>query len=295
MSAPTRSRRRATWFVLPCIFFAFFGCSAPTREPVRHELTEVDFFNELDAGGSSRRYRQREDFKQRYIDVAALGDKGFLPAKVAAKVLLSRYPKFTYDKAALTELLSAAQLGNDSAACALWVIMLRRDKEYPELNHSVLRPLVKRASANGHGGCMTVEALDYLEGRDGYQKNQEKAHQLLLKAATQGHFYAQLAIARRISKWPRRDDWNDIKRVEANLCWLAMADQHGIAHFQIYVSGVDMASILGEPEYDVKEENRPILKKLSNDWATPPPEGRAKFSPPASQCIELERKATNDH
>jgi hypothetical protein len=283
-------------WVLIALAAASGGCSAQRPQvPVKFELTELDFYNELATWSeNSRRYPYpiTENFKQRYADVYALGEKGFLPARVVVKVLPAPVT-FKYDEAALSELLTAAKNGDDGAGCTLWSIMLPNPKEYAWLDfEKVLAPLVLRGAANGHGYCLNIAGIQYLIGQAGIERDMSKARSLLVRAAAQGHFTAQVQLATS-PVWPWSDgDLNNVKRVEANLCWLAVADRHASGAFQSLASQIRRQLDEGHRYGFIDPENRPVLEQLLDKWATPPRVIVPKLQLTNPQCLELEEKAS---
>jgi hypothetical protein len=284
--------RQKIVFLFACIcVILIWGCGTQKSSlPVKFLLTEIEFYNELWTWDqSTKKYPRFEDFPQRAIDIKGLGDRGFLPAQAASKLLDFRSAIFRYDKEAWENLHTQAKSGDDSAACVLAVLWGRQPiDEIPLDMQSDLLPLVQRGSRRKQPVCMDLESTHYKLGRYGYTKELYKARELLLEAAQSGYSSAQIGLSHQTT-WPDEDP-NNMSQIEASICWLALADRHAHGSFGAYLGGL-RAGFAGYGTSVPRAELRAAQQALISKWRGPPPHGEPKIQPTVQDCTILQKAA----
>jgi hypothetical protein len=285
--------RQKLLFLLACICVTLvWGCGTQKSSlPVKFLLTEIEFYNELWTWDqSTKKYPRFEDFPQRAIDIKGLGDRGFLPAQAASKLLDFRSAIFRYDKDTWEKLHTTAKSGDAAAACTLGLLWSRQPvgKVMLDMQSDIL-PLVQRGSRQKHPVCMHLESVHYSVGRHGYRKDPHKARELLFAAAASGYYAAQIGLYVAAETSPVYDP-NDMSQIEASICWLALADRHAHGSFGAYLGGLD-AGLAGYGKRRPRAELHAEQQALISKWQGPPPHGEPKIQPTVQDCTILQKAA----
>ncbi len=239
---------------------------AKQLSPEKRHAYDIVVFNELETlGTNSHRYDPDPDYHlRRAEEFERMAADGHFLSYVALRLFDFRHARERHGndaKAALRQLIEAAESGDESANCALSVMPVAEEIFPYEQRQKVRRRLLPIRMTLKHGACMAYIGGGMLLGNSpDIPLDRKAALPPLFEAARQGYFVAaqRLFSPRKLKSLRDEFDFSDIQELDRALCWGRIVEEHS--------STSSFDHFLGELRQYARTNNRPDLVERSKPF-----------------------------